>query len=190
MSWHAWHAASVVSFFTLLSVSLYIGRWWYTGIEWVTRNYVPFSGYSFVLIICVPIVRSSITGLKAIRGWSRILGFNHVRPIYSCPPLIATCGRLSLGPVSPFVCCLRVCLICRLALLHLNVPRPRLDCPASGLWSRGAVGLPTTASARFEFPLVPGAPPRPRLPRMLADHPPQHLDWIGIWSMKEFCNLN
>jgi hypothetical protein len=79
------------------------------------------------------IFRSGISGLKAISGCSRIFGFSHVRPTYSCPPLIATRGCLSLGPASLFVCRLRVHLVCGLALLHLTVPLPRLDCPASGL---------------------------------------------------------
>ena len=81
--------------------------------------------------------------LNAISGCSRILGFSRVHPTYSCPPLIATWGRLSLGPTSLFVCCLRMRLVCTLALLGLTVP-----------------------------------------------HLPRPLDWFGIWSMKEFCNLN
>jgi hypothetical protein len=108
--------------------------------------------------------------------------------MYSCPLLIATRSRLSLGLASPFVCRLRIRLVCGLALLRLTVPLPRLDCPVSGLWSRGAAGLPAVVSARFVFPL--GAPLLPRLPRMLLERPPRPLDWVGIWSLKEFCNLN
>ena len=84
---------------------------------------------------------SDITCLKAISGCSRIFRFSRVRPTYSYPPLIATRGLLSLGPTSPFVCRLHIRLICRLALLGLIFPLPRLDCPVSRLWSCGAVGL-------------------------------------------------
>jgi hypothetical protein len=131
---------------------------------------------------------SGITSRKAISGYSRIFGFSRVRPTYNCPPLITTRGRLSLGPTSPFVYRLRVRLVCGLALLRLTVPLPRLDCPTSRLWSRSVVGPLAVASAWFVFP--PGAPPLPRLPRMLPKRPPRPLNWVGIWSMKEFCNLN
>ena len=134
------------------------------------------------------IFRSSNIGLKAISGCSRIFGFSRVRSTYNCSLLIATQGCLSLGPASPFVCHLRVRLICRLALLSLIVPLPRLDCSTSGFWSCSAAGLPVAANARFVFFL--GACPQPCLPFMLLEHSPQPLDWFGIWSMKEFCNFN
>jgi hypothetical protein len=137
------------------------------------------------------IVRSGITGLKAISGCSRILEFSRVRPTYSCPPLLATRGRLSLGLASPFVCRLRVHLVCGLALLSLTIPLLWLECRASGHWSCGAASPIAAASAWFLFPPLAGAPPRPSLPRMLPSRPlPWPLDWVGIWSMKEFCNVN
>jgi hypothetical protein len=116
--------------------------------------------------------------------------FHRVRPTYSWFLLITTCGRLSLGLASAFVCHLRVRLVYGLALLPLTVPLPLLDCPTSGLWPRSAVGPLVAASAQFVFPPVPGAPPRPHLPRMLPNRPPRPLDWVSIWSMKELCNLN
>ena len=134
------------------------------------------------------IFRSGIIGLKAISGCSRIFRFSHVHPTYNCPPLIATQGHLSLGPTSPFVCRLRICLICTLALLGLIIPLPRLDCPMSRLWSCSAVSPPAAASVRFVFP--PRARPRPHLAYMLPKCPPQPLTWFGIWSMKEFYNPN
>ena len=77
---------------------------------------------------------SSITGLNAISGCSRILGFSRVRPTYSYPSLIATWGCLLLGRASPFVCCLRVHLVCGLALLGLTVPRPPQPLNWFGIW--------------------------------------------------------
>jgi hypothetical protein len=85
-----------------------------------------------------------------------------------------TLGRLSLGPASAFVCLLRVRLVCGLALLGLTVPLPLLDCPSSTARLPGALDPP--AAGRFR--------PRPR-PR-----PARPLPRVGIWSMKEFCNLN
>ena len=78
---------------------------------------------------------SGITGLSAISGCSRILGFSHVHPTYSCPLLIAILGRLPLGPASPFVCRLRVRLVCGLALLSLTIPRPSRPLDWFGIWS-------------------------------------------------------
>jgi hypothetical protein len=64
-----------------------------------------------------------------------------------------TCGLLSLGPESAFVCLLRVRLVYGLALRRLTIPLPLLDCPASGLCPRAADGPPTTVSDRFMFAL-------------------------------------
>jgi hypothetical protein len=116
------------------------------------------------------IFHSGTTGRKAISGCSRIFGFSCVRPTYSCPPLIATRGRLSLGLASPFVCRLRIRLVCGLVLLHLTVRLPWLDCPAFGLWSRDAAGLPVATSARFVFLLE--APPLPCLLLCYQNVPP------------------
>ena len=134
------------------------------------------------------IFRSSITGLNAISRCLRIFGFSRVHPMYSCLPLIATWGHLSLRLASPFICHLYLHLVYRLALLGLTIPLPRLDCPASRLWSHSDAGCPAGGGARFVF--LPAACPRPRLPCMLLECPPWPLDWFGIWSMKEFCNLN
>jgi hypothetical protein len=85
-----------------------------------------------------------------------------------------TLGRLSLGPASAFACLLHVRLVCRLALLGRTILLPLLDCPSSVPWLPGAVD-PTVAG--------PSRPrPRPR--------PARPLPRVGIWSMKEFCNLN
>ena len=81
-----------------------------------------------------------------------------------------------------------MCLICKLALLGLTVRLPWLDCPVSRLWSCGDVGHPAASSAQFVF--SPTTRPWPRLPYMLLERPPRPHDWFGIWSMKEFCNLN
>jgi hypothetical protein len=81
-----------------------------------------------------------------------------------------TLGRLSLGPASAFACLLRVRLGCGLALLGRTVPLPLLDCPSSAPRLPGAVDPAATGPSR----------PRPA-------HP---LPRVGIWSMKEFCNLN
>ena len=120
---------------------------------------------------------SSITGLKASSGCSRIFGFSRVRPTYSCPPLITTHGCHLLGLASPFVCRLHVRLVCGLALLCLNVLLHQLDCLASGLWFCGAVGPPATTNARFVFLLE--ALPQPRLLHMLLECPPMasRLSW-------------
>ena len=112
---------------------------------------------------------SGIISLKAIRGCSRIFGFSHVRPTYSCPPLLATRGRLSLGSASPFVCHLHVHLVYKLALLGLTILLPWLDCPMSVLWSRGVASPLAATTAQFVFLL--GARPRPRLPCMLLERP-------------------
>jgi hypothetical protein len=83
-------------------------------------------------------------------------------------------GRLLLGPASAFACLLRVRLVCGLALLGLTVPLPLLDCPSSAARLLGALDPPAVGCSR----------PRPR-PR-----PTRPLPRVGIWSMKEFCNLN
>ena len=111
-----------------------------------------------------------------------------VCPTCSSPLFIATWGLLLLGLASSFVCRLRVWLVFELALLYLTVLLPRLDYLTSRLWSRGVAGPPPVASARFVF--LPGARPQPRLPCMLPERPSRPLDWFGIWSMKEFYNLN
>jgi hypothetical protein len=85
-----------------------------------------------------------------------------------------TLGHLSLGPASAFACLLRVRLVYGLALLVLTVPLLLLDCPSSAARLPGALDPPAAGRSR----------PRPR-PR-----PARPLPRVGIWSMKEFCNLN
>jgi hypothetical protein len=85
-----------------------------------------------------------------------------------------TLSRLSLGPASAFSCHLRVRLVCGLALLGLTFPLPLLDYPSSAARLPGALDPPVAGRSR----------PRPR-PR-----PARPLPRVGIWSMKEFYNLN
>jgi hypothetical protein len=122
--------------------------------------------------IWLTIVFNSITGLKAIRGCSRILGFRRVRPTKSIIPLIITCERLLLGPTSKFVCRLRVRPVSGLALHRLTIPLPLLDCPMSGLWPRRAIEPSAVVSDQFVFVSVARAAPLPRLPLVLLLHPP------------------
>jgi hypothetical protein len=85
-----------------------------------------------------------------------------------------TLGLLSLGLASAFACFLHVRLVCGLTLLGRTIPLPLLDYPSSAPRLPGVVD-----------PVAAG-PSRPR-PRPRPAHP---LPRVGIWSMKEFCNLN
>ena len=89
-----------------------------------------------------------------------------------------------------FVCLLHICLVYRLALLgHTNL-LPLLDCPTSVPWLLGVVDPPAAVSDRFKFPPIRRAAPRPRPPLAQPIRLVHPLLQVGIWSMKEFCNLN
>ena len=95
-----------------------------------------------------------------------------------------------VGASFSIVCLLHICLVCGLALCRLTILLSLFNCPALGLWPRGADSSRAVANDWFVFVPVWRAVPRPQLFLPHLFRPPRPLDWFGIWSMKEFCNFN
>ena len=73
-------------------------------------------------------------GLQSIRGCWKTLKLKTIVSIKSWFLLILSHGRLSLGLLLVFVCCLRVCHVSRFVLHGLQVPLPLLIYLVFGLW--------------------------------------------------------